>query len=196
MSGLDPAVSPIVSVAVVGAAVELVLDGAEATILRELDRALAGLEPGVLVTWNGSSFDLPFLADRAARAGIALGLRIRHDPGIVLSREPLAGHPGAYRARWHGHGHLDGYRLYRAEIDPESGISCGLKPLARHFGLEVVEVERDRIHELEPAELRRYVASDAWLARELVARRWASAAHAVDSLDDVDGRGTGQASGS
>jgi hypothetical protein len=27
------------------------------------------------------------------------------------------------------------------------------------------------------------VASDAWLARELVARRWATAAHAVDVLD-------------
>ena len=44
-----------------------VLDGDEITILRGLDDALLHLAPGVLVTWNGSSFDLPFLADRAAR---------------------------------------------------------------------------------------------------------------------------------
>lgn len=182
MSGLDPSVSAIVSVAVVGPDVELVLDGDEVTLLRGLDRALAALAPGVLVTWNGSSFDLPFLADRARRHDVDLGLRLRHDPGIVLSRDPLPGHPGAYRGAWHGHRHLDGYRLYRAEIDPDSGVSCGLKPLARHLGLEVLEVERDRIHELAPDVLRRYVVSDARLARELVARRWATAAHAIDEL--------------
>lgn len=181
MSGLDPAVSPVVSVAVVGPGVEIVLDGPERVLLLALDDALAALPAGVLITWNGSSFDLPFLHDRARRLDLALGLRLRHDPGIVLSREPLAGHPGAYRATWHEHRHLDGYRLYRGEIDPESGVSCGLKPLARHLGLPVVEVERDRIHELDALTLRRYVTSDAWLARELVARRWSTAAPAIDA---------------
>ena len=167
-------------VAIVGDGIELAIDGAEADVLTELDRTIAALPAGVLITWNGSAFDLPFLVDRARIAGITLGLRIRLDPGIVLSREPLRGHPGAYRARWYHHRHLDGYRLYRSEIDPESGVSCGLKPLARHFGLDVVEVARDRIHELDREMLRRYVTSDAALARELVARRWVSAGHAVD----------------
>lgn len=172
--------SPIIGVALVGDGVELVLDGDERMLLATLDDALAGLPAGVLVTWNGSAFDLPYLADRAARTGARLGLTIRHDEHIVLSREPLRGHPGAYRGRWYHHRHLDGYRLYRSEIDPESGISCGLKSLARHFGLTVVEVDRARIHELDAAALRDYVASDAVLARELVARRWTTAGHAVD----------------
>ena len=43
-----------------------VLLGDEATLLRRLDRRLAELPPGIIVTWNGSSFDLPFLATRAA----------------------------------------------------------------------------------------------------------------------------------
>jgi DNA polymerase elongation subunit (family B) len=173
-------VSPIVGVALVGEGVEVVLDGPEPQLLAALDRSLAALPPGVLITWNGSAFDLPYLADRAERVGAALGLAIRHDDTIVLSRDPLRGHPGAYRARWYEHRHLDGYRLYRSEIDPGSGLSCGLKSLARHFGLDVVEVDRARIHELTADELRRYVVRDAQLARELVARRWATARHAVD----------------
>jgi DNA polymerase elongation subunit (family B) len=173
-------VAAVLSVAIVGRDVELVFDGAEQGLLVQLDAALANLAPGVLITWNGSAFDLPFLADRARHHGLDLGLRITFDPTIVLSRDPLRGHPGAYRARWHEHRHLDGYRLYRSEIDPESGQSCGLKPLARHFGLAVVEVERDHIHELDAAALRRYVTSDARLTHALVARRWSSAVDAID----------------
>lgn len=181
VDGLDPAVSPVVGVAIVGAGVEIVLDGPEATLLTDLQSAVEALPAGVLITWNGSAFDLPFLVDRAQLVGVTLGLRIRHDPDIVLSREPLRGHPGAYRGRWNQHRHLDGYRLYRSEIDPDSGQSCGLKPLARHFGFDVIEVERDHIHELDRDELRRYVASDAALARALIVRRWNTARAAIDA---------------
>lgn len=185
VDGLDPAVSPVISAAIVGPGIELVIDGPEPALLLGIERAVRALPAGVLITWNGSAFDLPFLVDRARVVGVRLGLRIRHDPGIVLSREPLRGHPGAYRATWHQHRHLDGYRLYRSEIDPESGQSCGLKPLARSLGLEVVEVDRERMHQLDASTLRRYVLSDANLALELVARRWSTAMHAVDP-DPVD----------
>jgi DNA polymerase elongation subunit (family B) len=109
-------VAAVVSVALVGDGVDAVLDGDEHRLLRELDALLADLEPGVLVTWNGAAFDLPFLATRADRAGIALGLRLRHDPAVLLSRPPLAGHAGAYRGVWGAHRHLDAYRVYRSDV--------------------------------------------------------------------------------
>ena len=171
IDGLDPSVAAVVAVAVTGPDLEIVLDGAERPMLAELDHLLAGLPTGVIVTWNGASFDLPFLADRAARCGLSLGLELRLDPSIPGRHEPLAGHPGAYRARWHGHAHLDGYQLFRADVGASLHIPCGLKPLARFVGLPVVEVDRERIHELSDADRRAYVASDAHLARALVARR-------------------------
>lgn len=169
-----------VSVALVGPDTEVVLQGPEAGILTRLDRLIGSLPPGVVVTWNGAAFDLPFLADRAAVHGVRLGLRLRHDPAIRPRSAPLPGHPGAYRAAWYGHRHLDGYNLYRADVGAVLGLPCGLKPIAKLVGLEVVEVARAAIHELDEHELRAYVASDARLARALVARRWPAARSAVD----------------
>lgn len=145
------------------------LDGPEPTIITELDRALAELPAGVLVTWNGGGFDLPFLHHRADLLGLRLGLELQ--PGLA----------GSHRARWHHHRHLDGYQLFRADVGASLHFSCGLKPLARMVGLPVIEVDRERIHELSVEEQRAYVASDARLARALVARR----AHWEAGIDQV-----------
>jgi len=176
----------VVGVAVVGDGPAHVLGGDEPRLLRRLDDILSSLPAGVLVTWNGGGFDLPFLSRRAQRCGVELGLRLRHDPRII-AREPLAGCPGAYRATWHQHRHLDGYRVYRADVGASLGLSCGLKSMARAVGLEPVEVDRARIHDLSPTELHDYVASDAVLARALVDRRWATAAPAIDDPAYVAG---------
>ncbi len=181
MDGLDPDVSPVVAVAITGANFEWVFDGAERDILERTDAAFADLPPGVIVTWNGSGFDLPFMADRARQLGVELGLHLSLDPCIAGRREPLPGHTGSYRGGWFSHRHLDGYQLFRADVGVVLGVSCGLKPLARLAGLPVVEVDRERIHELSVEERRAYVASDAHLARALVARRPA-ALRAVDQL--------------
>lgn len=171
INGLDPSVAAIVAIALAGDDLEVVLDGDEAEMLREVDRVLAELPAGVLVTWNGGGFDLPYLHDRAHRLGVALGLRLRLDPLIGGHHDPLAGHEGGYRARWYQHGHVDGYQLFRADVGATLHLPCGLKPLAKLVGLPVVEVDRERIHELDDCERRAYVASDAHLARDLVGRR-------------------------
>lgn len=179
------------AVAVTGDDLEVVLDGPEATIIRELDRLLAKLPAGVLVTWNGSGFDLPFLHDRARLAQIDLGLRLQLDAGIGGRHDPLLGHQGAYRATWHQHRHLDGYQLFRADVGATLHLPCGLKPLARMVGLPVIEVDRERIHELTDEQRSAYVASDAHLARALVARRthWVAG---IDRLDVQVGSSSGE----
>src|SRR5690554_4261296 len=141
VDGLDPSRSAVLTVGLSCDGHDEVFSGPEAALLRDLDDRLAELEPGVLATWNGAAFDLPFLADRAAAAGVPLGLVLRHDPGIAMAHPPLPGHPGAYRAAWHHHGHVDAYRLYRGDVGRALRVSCSLKSIARLVGLAPVEVD-------------------------------------------------------
>lgn len=183
INGLDPAVARIVTVALASPGFEETFTGEEHELLAELDLRLQELEPGVIATWNGAAFDLPFIADRAALYGMHLGLRLAYDPSIPLHHEPLPGHPGSYRAAWHRHGHVDAYRLYRGDVGPSLRISCSLKSIARFVGLAPVEEDRTRIHDLTNEALHAYAASDARLARILTERRWATAARFVDRVD-------------
>lgn len=181
VDGLDPLVAPVVAVAVAGPnGVTVFDDSNEALLLDRLDWHLASVEPGVLATWNGANFDLPFLHLRAQRHGVALGLRLRPDPILPLPREPLAGQAHTNRAWWHGHAHLDAYRLYRGDVVPALGVSGGLKSIALLCGLSPVQVDASHVHELSSADLRAYVSSDARCTRELVLRRWSTARYAVD----------------
>jgi uncharacterized protein YprB with RNaseH-like and TPR domain len=185
VDGLDPRRSAIVAVAVAGPAGTRVFAGTDETaILDSLDRHLAGLEPGVVVTWNGAAFDLPFIHDRATGLGVRTGLRLGLDPRITLSRGALPGHAGAYRGAWHGHDHLDAYRLYR-DVGRALLLSCSLKTVARFFGLDPVEVDSSRIHELPAETLARYVASDAATARCLARLRWHRASAFLDGAHHV-----------
>jgi DNA polymerase elongation subunit (family B) len=170
VDGLDPEVAPVVAVAVATGAEDHVLLGPEPDLLRRLDELVRSLPPGVLVTWNGASFDLPFLAARSEARGLPLGLRLRIDPAMARRHGDDEVQHG-YRATWYGHRHLDGYRLYRSDVGRSLGLSCGLKSLSRLVGLAPVEVDRSRVHDLGAEELRSYVASDARLARALVMRR-------------------------
>jgi DNA polymerase elongation subunit (family B) len=185
VGGLDPACSAVVTVAVSQPGFDEVFTGPEPELLGELDQRLAELEPGVIATWNGATFDLPFLSDRARLWGIRLGLLLAPDPDIRLPHEPLPGHAGAYRARWHDHGHVDAYRLYRGDVGPALRVSCSLKSIARLVGLAPVEVDRSRIHDLSQEALHAYASSDARLARVLTERRWPTAARFVDRVDHL-----------
>ncbi len=184
-NGLDPAVAAVVTVALAGPGYEEVFTGSEDVLLAELDQRIAELEPGVIATWNGAAFDLPFIADRADLHGLPLGLRLRLDPSIMMRRAPLPGHRGAYRAAWYDHGHLDAYRVYRGDVGPALRISCSLKSIARFVGLAPIEVDRTRIHDLSNEALHAYAASDARLARILAERRWGTASRCVDQVPEV-----------
>jgi hypothetical protein len=185
VDGLDPAVGRILCVAVSGPDGEIVVaDTDEAALLVELDARLGELAPGVLVTWNGAGFDLPYLATRARLVGAPIGLRVVLDPALA-ARHPLPGHEGAYRGQWYGHRHLDAYRLFRADVGRTFGLSCSLKSLAGLAGLSPVAVDASRVHELPGSLLHAYVASDARCTRELALRRWPTAMAAIDAPLDI-----------
>lgn len=182
IDGLDPSSSAIVAVAISGDGWAQVFDGDENTILHDLDAALSELEPGIITTWNGARFDLPFISDRAALHGMTLGLKLQPDAFFRSRHEPLPGHAGGYVAAWHEHRHLDAYRVYRADVGAVMGLPCSLKALARFVGLAPVEVDRERIHDLSTKELHDYVASDAIMTRDLALRRWPTAQQHIDCL--------------
>jgi len=180
IDGLDPSVAPIVAVSVSSEDDDVVtFRGPEKPLLRALDRWLRARPRGVLVTWNGSGFALPFLVDRAKANRVKLGLRLRADPSLPHKHAPLRGHASPYRSTWHRHLHLDACCLYRTLL-PE-GSSGALKSVARDAGLLVIEEDRARLHELPVGSLVRYVASDADLARQLAARVWLDAGEMLDA---------------
>ncbi len=188
VDGLDPAVARVVTVALSSPGFDEVFCGSEGRILNDLDDRIADLPAGVLATWNGAAFDLPFLADRADMIGVQLGLRLRLDPSITMHHPPLRGHAGAYRGAWYGHSHLDAYRLYRGDVGPALRVSCSLKSIARLVGLGPVEVDRSRIHDLSREALHAYASSDARLARVLAERRWSSASRFADRIEGAPPR--------
>lgn len=177
--GLDPAGSAVVAAAVSTENGERVFEGDEVEVLTSLDAHLASLPAGIIVTWNGSGFDLPFIARRAELLRLHLALRLSDDATACL-RDPMPGLVHPQLARWHDHDHIDGYRLYRADVGRTLGLSCALKAMAAAVGLPAVVVDIAELHNLPSDEVAAYVASDARLARQLVDRRLP---HALASAD-------------
>lgn len=194
INGLDPRVAAITSIALADAEETAVFTGEEREILLDTQAWLSDRPAGLLTTWNGAVFDLPFISDRAITTGLLaresggivgdhFGLVIEPDAGLVPKYEPTPGHEGGYRGWWYRvgapgaavrtgcdpHVHLDvcfAYRRWAAE----QGVSWSLKPVAKALGFTPVEVDRERMHELTDEELRAYNASDAVITRALALR--------------------------
>lgn len=183
--GAAPAVDPrhtVVARAVVStAADDHVFEGDETELLTALDAALAALEPGVIATWNGSEFDLPYLADRAGARGVLLGLRLAADPRRRLRGGTLPGHRSAYRAAWYGHRHLDAARLFgsgRGRPGVERFAVIGWRTgRVEAFGPADVpgsEITHDAVHA--------FASNDARLVRCLVESRRGRIGRHVDRI--------------
>jgi hypothetical protein len=180
VDGLDPAVAAVRAVALSGRSFDELFVGDEADLLAALDDRLAALRPGVIATWNGSAFDLPFLADRARLVGVELGLQLCLDRRLTLHRAPLPGHAGAYRGSWYGHGHLDAFRLYGTDTLASQRLT--LRSLGRLVGIGGPQVRATRTHNLSNEALHACAPSDARLARVLAERRWPAAARMIDRV--------------
>lgn len=179
---VDQHATPITRAVLSGPAGERIFEGSEPAILRELDRAVAGLGPGILATWNGSGFDLPYLADRAGSLGVRLGLHLAADRSLRPRGELLPGHRFAYRAAWHARRHLDASRLYRTgrrplidvnEIMRTIGLG-GRGPSSTHDAHGGSRLGRDAVHA--------FAANDARLVRCMVEARMPGVARHVDRI--------------
>lgn len=168
--GLDPVRAGIVALALAfsDASSQVFADTDEAVLLTRASHVLRR-RAGLLVTWNGGGFDLPFIVARARILGLDLGLATVFDPDIVVKYPPSPGLGGPVRGRWASMSHVDIAPLYR-NIATDLSVSWNLKAVARAFGLTPVEVDRTHVHELTAAELDAYVMSDALVTLDLAAR--------------------------
>lgn len=172
--GLTPSKSAITQIAVVSATEEVVFEGDEQDILLNTHRWLSRQHPGLLVTWNGTFFDLPFISDRARTYGTGLdvvldSLVLAPQEGLVPKYDFLPGHTAGYAAWWAGHTHLDVTQAWK-QFAQDQEVSWSLKPVLRAAGFDPVELDRTRLHEYTPDEVKAYVTSDARGARDLALR--------------------------
>ncbi|MCP4793966.1 MAG: hypothetical protein GY882_11650 [Actinomycetia bacterium] len=169
VNGLDPSESHITSIAVHDGSHGVVFDGSEEAILVLLERHLKMLPEGIIVTWNGAAFDMPWLADRFAIHGVKTSLNIVPSDERVPSYNPIPGHDGGYLASWGVHDHVDVMLQYRLEAKAD-GRRHGLKAVARHYGIDVIEVDRENMHLLTVEEEHAYVLSDVNATHILASR--------------------------
>jgi DNA polymerase elongation subunit (family B) len=174
--GLDPRAGAVTSVSMVGDdGTALVVDSPdERFVLQIVERCLrTTIETGaVLLTWNGTFFDLPYLRIR----GLAIELGVRH-PGDL---GPKYGWPEwaplvRPEARWSHRLTFEGHRVPHIDLAPlfkaralELGVSHSLKPVFEAVtGKPALSVDRTKMHELSTAERCAYSLSDSALLPEL-----------------------------
>ena len=144
INGLDARVAAIVAVAVSTAEEDFVLLGEELNILKDLEELISSLSPGVLITWNGNSFDMPFIAERAARAEVPLGLRFGP---LAMRGSPENSWRDACRSLTNLAIILclrADCSLARSRLTGSSGRCAGTPPLVQHFSSAAISVRLTR----------------------------------------------------
>lgn len=144
-------------------------------VLAPTQDALEALAPGLIATWNGSVFDMPFIDYRVTEhygRGL-VGPELVLDPQITPKYEPLPGYHGGYNVLWHTetgtHTHLDVSFAYK-KFAEDNDIKWGLKPVCEALGIKMVELDRANLHQYTAAEREEYCLSDARGTRQLALR--------------------------
>ncbi|HYW07802.1 MAG TPA: DNA polymerase domain-containing protein, partial [Longimicrobium sp.] len=167
-------------------------DAAEADLIRRLVGVISAADPDVIENHNLHGFDLPFLAERARRLGVALPLGRLGGLGL-RERAARRGTPrgdDARRVRWMAPGRelidtMDA--VIRYDFSARELPGHGLKAVARHFGIAAPEREYVAgsqvyaVYRQDPERVRRYAADDVEEAAAL-ARLLGGAAFALASM--------------
>jgi DNA polymerase elongation subunit (family B) len=126
---------------------------------------------GIVVGWNTSGFDVPFLLTRAR----ALHAHVRQGQLLCataatdrpLKYEPTPGHVGGYRVQsFGGHKHCDIMNPWKVWAD-ENGVEWSLKPVASAVGLDPIKEDREAMEDLTSERLCAYNLSDARVTKGL-----------------------------
>lgn len=166
--GLDPRIGRVTSAAVAfDGGCKVFRHDDEAELLSDLYSWLHDQEPGLICTWNGANFDFPFLHDRAEanELDVRRYLHMTVDPALAPKYAPLPGHKSGYRVDFETrskvrHAHLDLAYALKAKAE-QLGVKWSLKPVMTALGVDMIEVDRTKMHLLTPEEEEAYVASDA-----------------------------------
>lgn len=138
----------------------------ERRILDAVGDWLSAREQDVVVSWNGTRFDMPMLASRAGESGSKLRVDCRVRPRIQV-----VGAPDPYVSLYEGaieqHPHLDvGARLWRSWARATWG-HWRLKGVAHELGLDPVWEDASAGHLLSDAKMAAYNLSDTRITHVL-----------------------------
>lgn len=180
-ASLNSTKAGITSIAVYGHGTSLVIDDTdERRLLHTVNVWLMNLPAGVVVTWNGSGFDLPYIADRAALHKYDFALAVAADPALVPKyQSPNPAHTTGYRGRFGKHLHADIQYAYKVFAE-ERGIRWSLKPVCEAAGITMITVDRERMHDLTVAERMAYNLSDTVGTHGLTEMLGDSLSHHID----------------
>lgn len=173
--GLDPRVAQITAIAAAGPNGVFVATSdtpdTEFAMIDGFTGWLAQQPQGIVATWNGSAFDLPYIVDRALVSDDHYDtygpIRLAPSADRPAKYDPLPGHAGGYLAAVSGHDHVDIAHPYRPIVE-DAGVKWSLKPTARHAGLDPVDPpDRANAGVLPVTDRIAYVLSDATITRDL-----------------------------
>ena len=138
----------------------------EGLVLDQLERTLASLPPGVVVTWTGSTFDGPFLAKRSDELlGRERSFHLKPNHLITPKYAPQPGfapigHDPVFKAAHGTHEHLDIAYGYWQQWAKDNDVHWSLKDVANAMGIEAIRVNRAQMDSLSVPERMRYCLSD------------------------------------
>lgn len=147
---------------------------AERRLLNELVTYVQVMPAGIIATWNGANFDLPWVRHRLNLHQLNGGPDLVAASDRAPKYEPLPGeHRTGYRARWAAHDHVDVAFAYR-QFAVDHDVRHSLKPVATAACIEVIEEDASSTHLLGTLELATYNLSDARATAKLAGRHLAN----------------------
>jgi hypothetical protein len=174
--GLNPLMAGITDIALATGTGETALNPSlgEQKLLDLFRDAVQALPAGIIGTWGGTHFDVPYLRTRMGITGCPEhGFTFTPTPEFAPKYQVLPGSDSGFT--FTARSLVDGGLILHFDVayacKPHAerlGVPWRLKPFAEAIGLDVIELDRTRLHEYTEEERRAYNVSDARATREII----------------------------